>query len=90
MRKSWSVLFLAAGMLVGYAVRPAPAVAQAEFQPFTIGEKVLLRVEGFPASLSCAVSVVSNDFIHCGRDGERGPRAINLRYVQQITPLPER
>ena len=90
MRKSWSVLFLAAGVLAGYAVRPAPAVAQGEFHPFASGGSVLLRIEGFPASLSCTVLVVSNDFIHCGRDGERGPRAINLRYVQQITPLPER
>ena len=90
MKKSLSVLFLAAGVVVGYALKPAPVVAQADFQPFTLGAKVVLKIEGFPASLSCTVSLVSNEFIHCGREGDRGPRAINLRYVQQITPAPER
>jgi hypothetical protein len=93
MRKSWSVLVLAAGVLIGYAVRPAPAIAQAEFQPFTVGETVRLTVDGFPAgvtTIACKVAAMSNDFIHCGGDGQRRPRAVNLRYVQEMTPLPER
>ena len=92
MRKFWSVAMLSAGVLIGYAVRPAPAVAQAEFQPFTIGETVRLAVEGFPSgpTIVCRVSAVNNDFIQCGGDGQRRPRAVNLRYVQAITPTPER
>src|SRR6185436_11641928 len=93
MRKSWSVLVLAAGVLIGYAARPVPAVAQAEFQPFTVGETVRLTVENFPAgvgAITCKVTSISNDFIHCGGDGQRRPRAINIRYVQEITPAPER
>ena len=92
MRKSWSVLILAAGVLIGYAVRPVPAVAQAAFQPFTVGETVRLTVENFPAGvtmITCKLSSVSNDFIHCAGDGQRRPRAINLRYVQEIAPPPE-
>ena len=93
MRKSWSVLILAAGVSIGYALRPAPAVAQAEFQPFTIGESVRLTVDGFPAGqtmIACKVATVNNDWIHCAGDGQRRARAVNLRYVQEITPLPER
>lgn len=93
MRISWSVLILAAGMLIGYAVRPAPAVAQGEFQPFAVGETVRLTVENFPAgvgSITCKLASVSNDFIHCAGDGQRRPRAVNLRYVQEITPTLER
>ena len=93
MRKSWSVLVLAAGVLIGYAVRPVPAVAQAEFQPFTIGETVRLTVENFPAGvgvITCKLSAVSNDFIHCAGDGQRRPRAVNIRYVQEIAPPLER
>lgn len=93
MRKSWSVLILAAGVLIGYAVRPVPAVAQAEFQPFAVGETVRLTVENFPAGvtmITCKLSAVSNDFIHCAGDGQRRPRAVNLRYVQEIGPPPER
>ena len=93
MRKSWSVLVLAAGVLIGYAVRPVPAVAQAtDFQPFTIGQTVHLTVEGFPGitTIICRVAAVNNDFIHCAGEGQRRPRAVNIRYVQEIAPPPGR
>lgn len=93
MRKSWSVLILAAGVSIGYLVRPVPAVAQAEFQPFTVGESVRLTVDGFPAgvtTIACRVSAVNDNFIQCSGDSQRRPRAVNIRYVQEITPLVER
>ena len=92
MRKSWSVLILAAGVVIGYAVRPVPALAQGDFQPFSVGETVRLAVEGFPSgpTITCKVGAVNNDFIQCAGDGQRRARAVNLRYVQEITPLAER
>jgi hypothetical protein len=33
---------------------------------------------------------VSNEFINCEGEGQRRPRAVNLRYVQEIGPAPER
>ena len=91
MRKTWCVGILVLGLSIGYALRPPAAVAQGEFQPFTIGETVRLTVENFPAGMiTCKVGSVSNDFIHCASDGQRRPRAINLRYVQEIQPVPDR
>ena len=92
MRKTWFAVMLGLGVSVGYALRPPSAAAQAEFQPFTIGETVRLTVENFAsgASITCRVASVSNDFIHCASDGQRRPRAINLRYVQEIAPIPDR
>ena len=92
MRKTWFAVTLALGLAIGYGLRPPSAAAQTEFQPFTVGESVRLTVENFPSgtSISCRVASVSNDFIHCASDGQRRPRAVNLRYVQEIAPLPER
>ena len=93
MRKSFAVLFLGVGVLIGYAVRPVPAGAQAEFAPFTIGQSVRLTVHDFPSGLSmitCRVATAANEFIGCSaEDNRRPPRWINLRYVQEITPVPE-
>ena len=92
-RTSWSVLLLAAGMLIGYVVRPVPAVAQGDFQPFTVGQTIRLTVEGFPAGetrITCNFVAVNHEFIQCGGDGQRRPRAVNLRYVQEIAPQPDR
>ena len=92
MWKYASVLVLTAGVGIGYAVRPVPAAAQAEFQPFNNGETVRLTVDGFAGgpTIMCKVTAVANDFIHCGTDGQRRPRAVNLRYVKEIAPAPER
>jgi hypothetical protein len=54
---------------------------------------VRLTVEGFPAgvtSITCKVAAVSNEFITCEGEGQRRSRAVNLRYVQEIVPGPER
>jgi len=92
MRKIWFAVMLSVAVSIGYAFRPPSAAAQAEFQPFTIGETVRLTVENFSSgpTITCRVASVSNDFIHCASDGQRRPRAVNLRYVQEIAPLPER
>jgi hypothetical protein len=94
MRKSWLVVVLALGLLIGYAVlRARPAAAQGEFQPFAVGETVRLTVENFPGgmtTITCKVASVNNDFIHCSSDAQRRPRAVNLRYVQEIQPVAER
>jgi hypothetical protein len=90
MRKSLSVVVLAAGVVIGYSIRAVPATAQAGgFQPFTLGQSVQLTVEGFPASITCKVASVSNEFISCDGDMQRQPRAINLRYVQEVKPAPQ-
>ena len=94
MRYALSVLILVAGVMVGYSIRAVPAIAQAgDFQPFTLGRTVRLTVEGFPAgvtSITCKVAAVSNEFISCEGEGQRRARAVNLRYVQEIVPAPER
>jgi hypothetical protein len=94
MQKSWLVVILAVGLLIGYALLPGrTAAAQGEFQAFTVGETVRLTVENFPGgitTITCKVGSLSNGFIQCASDGQRRPRAVNLRYVQEIHPLPER
>jgi hypothetical protein len=93
MRKLLFAVIPALALTIGYALRPPAAVAQGEFQPFVVGETVRLTVENFPSGVTtipCKVTLVSNDFIHCGSDGQRRPRAINLRYVQEIQPTLER
>jgi hypothetical protein len=94
MRKPWIIVILAVGLVIGYALlRDRPAAAQGEFQPFTAGETVRLTVENFPGgitTITCKVASVSNDFIHCSNHTQRRARAVNLRYVQEIQPLPER
>ena len=93
MRKLLFAVIPALALSIGYALLAPSAVAQGEFQPFTVGESVRLTVENFPSGVTtipCKVASVTNDFIHCGGDGQRRPRAINLRYVQEIQPLPER
>ena len=92
MRKSWTLLLVVVGALAGYSARSVPAVAQAEFQPFVAGQVVRLSVEGFVGgpTIDCKVTTVANDFIHCATDGPRGPRAVNLRYVKEVTAIPQR
>jgi hypothetical protein len=92
MRKTWLAVILALGISIGYALRPPAAVAQVDFQPFMVGGTVRLTVENFASgpSITCTVASVSNDFIHCASDGQRRPRAVNLRYVQEIAPVPDR
>ena len=94
MRKSWLVVMLALGLLIGYALLPGrSAAAQEEFQPFMLGQTVRLTVENFPGgtlTITCKVVSVNNDFIHCSSDAQRRARAVNLRYVQEIQPALER
>ena len=94
MRKSLFGATLVAGVLVGYALRPAPAVAQGQnFMPFSLGEVVRLNVTDFPAGLTtitCKLSSIGTDFISCAGDGQLRPRAVNIRYVREITPVPDR
>jgi len=52
-----------------------------------------LTVDGFPGgitTITCKVSWMHNEFISCAGDGQRRPRAVNLRYVQEIVPASER
>ena len=53
----------------------------------------MLTVDGFPGgvtTITCKVSWVNSEFISCAGDGQRRPRAVDLRYVQEIGPAPER
>ena len=94
MRKSFSVLVLAVGVVIGYSARSVPAIAQTgDFQPFTIGQTVRLTVEGFPGGeirITCKLAAVNNEFISCEGDNQRRWRAVNLRYVQEIVPSADR
>lgn len=94
MRKSLVILTFGIGVATGYAIRPTPTAAQANFAPFTHGQTVRLVVENLPAgeiSVVCPVTGMAEGFIACAGDGgRRQPRWINIRYVQEITPAPQR
>jgi hypothetical protein len=92
MRKPFLIVALGIGVAIGYAIRSTPAAAQTNFAPFTHGQSVRLVVENFPAgAVTCVVTGVSQEFIACAGDGDRRqPRWVNLRYVQEITPTPQR
>ena len=92
MRKSLAVVVFADGVLLGYGARTMPVSAQprdAEFLPFNAGQTVRLKVDLPEGIRRCTVTQVLNGFIGCGGEGT-SPRWINLRNVQEITPLPER
>ena len=72
---------------------PVGQAAKTSAVRLTAGETVRLIVENFPGgitTITCKVASVTNDFIHCSNDAQRRARAVNLRYVQEIQPLPER
>ena len=59
MRKSWIVVMLALGLLIGYALLPGrSAAAQEEFQPFMLGQTVRLTVEPAPLKAAAPATVV--------------------------------
>jgi hypothetical protein len=93
MHKGFALALLATGGVLGYGLRPAPAIAQsALFQPFTAGQSVRLfgSFSAGGTSINCTVTSASTEFIACAGEGERPPRWVNLRFVQEITPLPQR
>ena len=99
MRNALVVVALTLGVLGGYALRAVPTAAQADtFQPFAAGTVVRLTVQDFPSgvtTITCQVSQVTEGFIACDGDGNRlgarrEPRWVNLRFVQEIRPAPER
>lgn len=91
MRKGLALALLGAGAALGYAVRPAPAQAQA-FQPFIQGQTVRLlgSFSSGGTSITCSVLSANTEFIACAGEGERPPRFVNLRFVQEIVPAPPR
>ena len=63
------------------------------FPHSSFGQTVRPTVEGFPGgvtTITCKVAAVSSEFVNCEGDGPHRPRAVNLRYVQEIGPGPER
>ena len=90
MRKSFAVLMLAVGVLVGYALRTVPVeaqVPQSEWFAFNVGESVTLFVDMPESQRACKVTRVENGFIGCARDDQRqSAQWINLRFVKTITP----
>jgi hypothetical protein len=89
-RKSFAVLFLAVGALVGYSLHTVPVKAQAQASDwfaFNIGETVRLSADLPQSEITCKVTRVENGFIGCAGDDQRqSARWINLRYVKVITP----
>jgi len=90
-RKSFAVLFLAVGALVGYSLRTVPVKAQAQasdWLAFNIGETVRLSADLPQSEITCKVTRVENGFIGCAADDlqRQSARWINLRYVKTITP----
>jgi hypothetical protein len=90
-RKSFAVLLLAVGVLVGYSFRTMPVEAQAPAEPwfaFNIGGTVTLSVDLPQGQITCKVTQVRNEFIGCARDDQQrqSDRWINLRFVKVITP----
>ena len=91
MRKSFTVLFLAVGALVGYSLHTVPVKAQAQasdWLAFNIGETVILSADLPQSEITCKVTRVENGFIGCAGDDlqRQSARWINLRYVKVITP----
>jgi hypothetical protein len=90
-RKSFAVLLLAAGALVGYSLNTVAVKAQAprnDWFAFNIGETVRLSADLPQSEISCKVTRVENGFIGCAGDDlqRQSARWINLRYVKVITP----
>jgi len=90
-RKSFAVLFLAVGALVGYSLHAVPLKAQAQASnwfAFNIGETVKLSADLPQSEITCKVTRVENGFIGCAGDDlqRQAARWINLRYVKVITP----
>ena len=91
MRKSYAVLLLAAGALVGSSFQMVPVNAQAprnDWFAFNIGETVRLSADLPQSEITCKVIRVENGFIGCAGDDlqRQAARWINLRYVKVITP----
>lgn len=90
MRKSFAVLILAVGVLVGYALHTVSVeaqVPQSEWFAFNVGESVTLLADLPQSQISCKVTRVENGFIGCARDDQRqSAQWINLRFVKTITP----
>ena len=90
MRKSFAVLILAVGVLVGYALHTVPVEAQvppSEWFAFNHGESVTLLTDLPQSVISCKVTRVENGFMGCAREDQRqSPQWINLRFVKTITP----
>jgi len=65
-RKSFAVLFLAVGALVGYSLHAVPLKAQAQASnwfAFNIGETVKLSADLPQSEITCKVTRVENGFI---------------------------
>jgi len=93
MHKGLALALLMTGAVLGYTFRPAPANAQtATFQPFTSGQAVRLfgNFSAGGTSINCTVTMANTEFVACAGEGERPPRWVNLRFVQEITPMPQR
>jgi hypothetical protein len=93
MHKGLALALVAAGAVIGYSFRPASASAQtAAFQPFMTGQSVqLFGTFGSGAtSINCTVMSSTTEFIACAEDRGHPARWVNLRFVQEITPMPQR
>ena len=93
MHKGLALALVAAGAVIGYTLRPASANAQtASFQPFTSGQQVRLfgTFSSGGTSIDCTVMSANTEFIACAGDRAHPPRWVNLRFVQEITPMPQR
>ena len=91
MRKSFAVLFLAVGALVGYSLHMVPVKAQVQagdWFAFNVGQTVRLSADLPQSEITCKVTRVENGFIGCAGDDlqRQSARWINLRYVKVITP----
>ena len=94
MHKGLALALVGTGALIGYTLRPVTTSAQtaAPFQPFTIGQSIRLYGDFHSGakSINCKVSGATTEFIGCEAEGERPPHWVNVRFVQDITPLPQR
>jgi hypothetical protein len=89
MRNWLSVLFIALGVLVGYALR-GPAVEAQVWLPFNPGERLVLVKEGSREQVRCTVTQVQHNFLGCkDRDDVMGRRAdmwYNLQSIVEVRP----
>lgn len=91
MLNRWSVVFLLAGSLVGYALAARPVSAQAEPQPFAVGDQITVTYEN-ERSYTCVVGEFHGGYLRCdpyrvttsiGR-GSRTERWVSLERIMSI------
>ena len=91
MLNRWSAVFVLAGSLLGYALAARPVSAQAERQPFAVGDQITVTYENERA-YTCVVGEFHGGYVRCDPDrittsigrGTRTERWLSLERIISI------